>query len=348
VLIVCDVRLLQKLPLGKYSAFNIIMWGVVLSCFAAVKDFSGAVAIRFFLGVFEAAVTPGFALFTSQWYTKKEQGTRIGIWFSFNGFAQIFGGLVAYGIAKGTENGSAIAPWKIIFLLTGLLTTTMGIFFMFWMPDNQMNARFLSKEDRVLAIERIRVNQQGVGNKHWKFYQIKEALLDPLTWAFFFYALVADIPNGNSTSSSSLLKARPLINHSRRHIQFFLSLNPLFWLHASTIPPLRHSRWRHRSSLLDILRVSRGPLWPTHPLFQHWPHDRHARHDSHHSHSLGQPNWPPHRLLPNPSVSLPLCLPLISHRIERSRLHQKDHDCGAIPHCLLCRQYHWPPDVSRN
>lgn len=61
-------------------------------------------------------------------------------------------------------------------------------------PDNQMNARWLSKEDRVLAIERIRVNQQGVGNKHFKWYQFREALLDPLTWAFVFYALVADIP----------------------------------------------------------------------------------------------------------------------------------------------------------
>jgi MFS transporter, ACS family, allantoate permease len=79
---------------------------------------------------------------------------------------------------------SAIAPWKIIFLLTGLLTICMGIIFLFIMPDNQMNARFLSKEDRILAIERIRVNQQGVGNKHWKLYQLKEALLDPLTWAF--------------------------------------------------------------------------------------------------------------------------------------------------------------------
>lgn len=71
------------------AAFNIIMWGLVLSCFAAVENYSGAIAIRFFLGVFEAAVTPGFALFTSQWYTKKEQGTRTGIWFSFNGFAQV-------------------------------------------------------------------------------------------------------------------------------------------------------------------------------------------------------------------------------------------------------------------
>ena len=49
-------RLLQRLPLAKYSAFNIIMWGGVLSLFAAVYNFSGAVAVRFFLGIFEAAV----------------------------------------------------------------------------------------------------------------------------------------------------------------------------------------------------------------------------------------------------------------------------------------------------
>jgi ACS family allantoate permease-like MFS transporter len=153
---------LQHLPLAKYSAFNITMWGIVLTCFAAVDNFAGAMAIRFLLGMFEAAVTPGWALFTSQWYTKREQGMRVNMWFSFNGFAQIFGGVVAYGIAKGVEkHGSAIEPWKIVFLATGLLTVALGVIFLIWMPDNQMNARFLSKEDRILAIERVRVNQQG-------------------------------------------------------------------------------------------------------------------------------------------------------------------------------------------
>lgn len=77
-------RLLQRLPLAKYSSFNIILWGLVLACMAATKNFAGAVVVRFFLGVFEAAVTPGFALFSSQWYTTTEQSSRIGIWFSFN------------------------------------------------------------------------------------------------------------------------------------------------------------------------------------------------------------------------------------------------------------------------
>ncbi|PVI07526.1 membrane transporter [Periconia macrospinosa] len=199
-------QLLQRLPLGKYSAFNIIIWGLVLSCFAAVEDYAGAIAIRFFLGVFEAAVTPGFALFTSQWYTRKEQGLRTSIWFSFNGFAQIFGGLLAYGIAVGSRKyGTSLEPWKIVFLTTGLLTSAVGIVFLWIVPDSQLNCRWLSKEDRVLAIERIRVNGQGVGNKHFKFYQLKEALLDPLSWAFFFFALIADIPNGGISNFFSQL-----------------------------------------------------------------------------------------------------------------------------------------------
>jgi ACS family allantoate permease-like MFS transporter len=179
------------------------MWGIVLSCFAAVENYAGAIAIRFFLGVFEAAVTPGFALFTSQWYTRKEQGTRTSIWFSFNGVAQIVGGLLAYGIAVGSrKHGVGLEPWKIVFLVTGLLTTSVGVLFLWIVPDNQLNCRWLSKEDRILALERIKINNQGIGNKHFKFYQVKEALLDPMNWAFFFFALVADIPNGKSVAKT--------------------------------------------------------------------------------------------------------------------------------------------------
>lgn len=39
-------RLLQRLPLAKYSAFCVVAWGTVLALFATVSDFGGAVAIR--------------------------------------------------------------------------------------------------------------------------------------------------------------------------------------------------------------------------------------------------------------------------------------------------------------
>lgn len=224
---------------GKYSVLQIPVHktqdlhtqGLVLSCFAAVENYAGAIAIRFFLGVFESAVTPGFALFTSQWYTKKEQGSRTGIWFSFNGWAQIFGGCLAYGIAVGCrKTGTTIEPWKIVFLVTGLLTICVGLLFLYIMPDNQLNCRWLSKEDQILAIERVRVNQQGIGNKHYKLYQLKEALLDPLSWAFFFYALIADIPNGSSTPSLSPSVAAD--TNPRRNLQLLLPADCRLRLHS--------------------------------------------------------------------------------------------------------------------
>ena len=146
------------------------------------------------------------SLTSLQWYTRKEQGVRTGIWFSFNGFAQIFGGLVAYGIATGNEKyGFAVEPWKIVFLLTGLLTSCIGILFLFLMPDSQLNAWFLTKEERILAIERVKTNGQGIGNKHFKLYQFKEALTDPLVWAFVYVSVATSIPNGGITNFFSQL-----------------------------------------------------------------------------------------------------------------------------------------------
>ena len=162
-------------------------------------------------------MTPGFALLTSQWYTKPEQGARVNYWFSFNGVGQILGGFIAYGIAVGSrEHGSAIEPWKTVFLVTGLLTMLLGVIFFFIVPDNQLNARWLKQEDRLLAVSRVRENQQGIGNKHLKWYQVKEALLDPMQWAFFFSALISSIPNGGLTNFfNQLVCLAPVVKRER-------------------------------------------------------------------------------------------------------------------------------------
>ncbi|KAE8410839.1 major facilitator superfamily domain-containing protein [Aspergillus pseudocaelatus] len=215
--------LMQRFPLAKYSSFNIILWGATLTCFAAVNNFAGAATVRFFLGVFEAVVTPGFTTLTSQWYTKREQGSRVGFWFSCNGVANVVGGLIAYGISRGVEqHGPSIQPWRILFLSFGLFTIAVGVAFLYYIPDNQWNCRFLSPADRVLAVQRIRGNQQGIGNRHFKMYQFKEALTDPMTWAFAFFGIAVNIPfggittffsqiirNSGYTSQQSLLYATP-------------------------------------------------------------------------------------------------------------------------------------------
>ena len=69
---------------------------------------------------------------------------RVAWWVSFNGWAQIFGGLVAYGFAQSGDNFS-IARWKIVFIFTGLLAVVFEILLFLLVPDNQLNAWWLTK-----------------------------------------------------------------------------------------------------------------------------------------------------------------------------------------------------------
>lgn len=87
-----------------------LAWAIILCCHAAVQTFPGLLVARFFLGVAEASISPGFSLITGMWYKREEQPFRHGIWFLGNAIATSFGGLLAYGIA---HIGGALESWRV-------------------------------------------------------------------------------------------------------------------------------------------------------------------------------------------------------------------------------------------
>ncbi|GAA6054156.1 hypothetical protein JCM3770_003223 [Rhodotorula araucariae] len=199
---------LQRLPLAKWTAINVILWGIVIACTAVCKDFKSLMVVRFFLGLLESCVTPAFALVTSQWYLKREQGTRTGIWFSCNALANIFGALLSWGFAKHDIAGDfTIAGWKVLFIFLGGITVVLGVVLLIFLPDSPLGARFLSEHEHLLAVERIRSNNTGIGSKAHKWYQVREALLDPLTWLYCLYAGAINTLNGGITSFFAILIA---------------------------------------------------------------------------------------------------------------------------------------------
>lgn len=103
---------MQKFPLGKFAAVNILIWGVLVMLMAACKNFAGAATVRILMGTFEACVQPAWTHITGIWYTGYEQGSRITAWYSLVGIAQIIGGLLAYGIGHATHIG--VAPWQLV------------------------------------------------------------------------------------------------------------------------------------------------------------------------------------------------------------------------------------------
>ena len=63
-------------------------------CQAASHNFTTLAVLRVLSGAFEAIADPAFMLFTSMFYTREEQPSRISAWYAFNGLGVAAGGLI--------------------------------------------------------------------------------------------------------------------------------------------------------------------------------------------------------------------------------------------------------------
>jgi hypothetical protein len=88
-------------------------------------------------------------------------------------------------------------------LTTGLGTLLFGASVWIWLPDSLLKARFLTIEEGVQAIFRIKSTHSGIEQKRFKRNQFIEAIRDPKTWMLFSFSLgiislrhVLSIPNG--------------------------------------------------------------------------------------------------------------------------------------------------------
>jgi MFS family permease len=96
--------LLVKVPMGKFMAASVLLWGIALSCMTAANSFTGLLVCRLFLGIFEAGIgkfdlarvrsslwltlkhiAPAFIAVTQMWYRRLEQPVRLGSWYAMNG-----------------------------------------------------------------------------------------------------------------------------------------------------------------------------------------------------------------------------------------------------------------------
>lgn len=80
-----------------------------------------------------------------------------------------------------------------IFLFVGLITIISAPF-IYWKLDNDIpSARFLTDEEKVQAIERLRANQTGTGNREFKWRHLGEALLEPKSYIWIAMAMLLNI-----------------------------------------------------------------------------------------------------------------------------------------------------------
>jgi len=169
---------------------------------ATCSSFAGLATIRFILGIFEATISPGFVAITGIWWTRQEQASRSAIWISFLGFFGTIGGLITFGI--GHIEGS-IATWKLIYLILGAFTIVWGILFIIVVPDNPATAKWLSEDERVVAVQRVVENRTGTKTRTFVKEQVVEALTDPKIILLGLISFVNALASGGLSFGSIII-----------------------------------------------------------------------------------------------------------------------------------------------
>ncbi|PYI36532.1 MFS general substrate transporter [Aspergillus indologenus CBS 114.80] len=176
------------MPPHRWAAITVLSWGIVATCQAAVQNWGGLMALRFLLGMSEAAFGPGSPYLLSFFYRRHELGLRCGMFLSAAPLANTFAGALAYGITSGHAK---IANWRLLFLVEGSPSLLAAILAWFYLPDHPSSARFLTEEEKEVTRARsLRRSGESerVSGIDWK--ELGHTLLDTKAWilAFMYFS----------------------------------------------------------------------------------------------------------------------------------------------------------------
>ena len=131
------------------------IWGALTCCMAAIKDYKHLVALRIFVGVFEAGFGPAMLLLMSSWYKRDEQSKRFGIYISAAILSGAFGGLLAGAITGGLDGAAGYRGWRWLFIVEGAATILVAMLSYFVLPDFPATSSRFTERERAIACARL-------------------------------------------------------------------------------------------------------------------------------------------------------------------------------------------------
>lgn len=118
-------------------------------------------------------------------------------WYSCYGLSTLISAPIVYGF--GRIHSPHLYRYQIVYLFFGCLTIAIGLITYWWAHDSPGEARFLSPEDRLKAVERVKANQQGINSHKFNWKHVTEAMTEPKYWLYMI--MVIAVNAGASVSS---------------------------------------------------------------------------------------------------------------------------------------------------
>ncbi|KAH9929018.1 MFS general substrate transporter [Epithele typhae] len=138
---------------------------------AAVKNFAGMFAVRWFLGMAESGFFPLIIYYLTTFYRRGELARRLAIFYAASNIANAFSGLLAFGVFHIKD--SKIPAWRYLFLIEGAATVLF-----------RSEAWFLTDEERKMAFQRIQMDSSSIVNEEFVLKDALQIFKMPATYAW--------------------------------------------------------------------------------------------------------------------------------------------------------------------
>ncbi|KFY43506.1 hypothetical protein V494_01944 [Pseudogymnoascus sp. VKM F-4513 (FW-928)] len=185
--------LLKKFSPSKWIAFLMFSWGAVTIGLGGAQSYASVTAVRFLLGVFEAGLFPGLVYYLTFWYRTEERSMRVAIILASATLAGAFGGALAYGIGHMDQAGG-LSAWRWLFIIEGIPSVLSSVAVFFYLPDYPETVKWLTVEERALAVERLRVDGSHGHSEGLTWAVAKHTLTDWRLYAHFAIYFGISVP----------------------------------------------------------------------------------------------------------------------------------------------------------
>ncbi|KAJ8584967.1 MFS general substrate transporter [Rhizopogon salebrosus TDB-379] len=203
-----------------------IIWGAISTLTGIAKNYTDVLLARFFLGFVEAPFYPGVLFLISRWYKRDEIALRATLVTCGSPISNGFGSLIASGILQRMQGKLGQAAWRWLFYIEGSMTIFVAICAVFILPDFPHNTRWLTPEEKALAISRLAEDNNGTTGKENKttIEGLRDAVTDWKVWwfaavflaqvlaqSFYLYFPTLSATMGYDTTTTLLLCAPPWV-----------------------------------------------------------------------------------------------------------------------------------------
>ena len=157
--------ILEKVGARMWIARIMITWGLISGATAFATGPYSFMVIRFFLGLAEAGLFPGFVLYFTYWFPDQYRA-RINSGFTLALPIAVASGAPISTALLGLDGMWGLKGWQLMYILEAIPTVLIGVCVFFYLTDRPEKAQWLSAEERGWLRDRITGEQKRIEAQH--------------------------------------------------------------------------------------------------------------------------------------------------------------------------------------